>query len=110
MFADSDGAKRAVKVPASEDVVVDKPMGSGVDEFVKPLIPVGWDTVVTLQLAGVGVSIINSTPTELAFFTCKDISLHFGITTWERFVKVSISVSFLRVAFPPSNPAFVRVS
>ncbi len=55
-------------------------------------IGVGWDMVLRVGLAGVGISIVNSRPSEIAYITFRGLQLQYGLSTWESFINVSVCV------------------
>lgn len=50
--------------------------------------PVGWDTVISVALARVGISVVNSDPTEIAYLSVDAVDVRIGVTCWERTLQV----------------------
>lgn len=60
------------------------------DTAAKPEDAVGWDVVAQVDIASLGVSIINSRPCEIAYFSCRGVTARYGLTMWERFMQLLV--------------------
>jgi hypothetical protein len=60
------------------------------DTAAKTEDPVGWDVVAQVDIASLGVSIINSRPCEIAYFSCRGVTARYGLTMWERFMQLLV--------------------
>jgi hypothetical protein len=60
------------------------------DTGAKDASPIGWDVVAQVDVVSVGVSIINARPSEIAYFSCRGVTVRYGVSMWERFFQLLI--------------------